>query len=102
MKLLPMLLHTCYFYRVQRKFIPRDRKSIKCPVPRDGNPVPHGTVNFPVIGTVTDTGTCRIQQDLVQHPQEDPARSCSRQYVHAPNGWKGGGGGSMDCKTVDL
>ena len=69
MKLLPMLLHTCYFYRVQRKFIPRDRKSIprdeffvprdgnpvpreKCPVPRDGNPVPHGTVNFPVIGTV--------------------------------------------------
>ena len=72
MKLLPMLLHTCYFYRVQRKLIPRDRKSIprdeffvprdgnpvpreKCPVPRDGNPVPHGTVNFPVIGTVGNT-----------------------------------------------
>ncbi len=62
--------YTCYFYRVQQKFIPRDRKSIprdeffvprdgnpvpreKYPVPWDGNPVPHGTVNFPVIGTVS-------------------------------------------------
>ncbi len=73
-----------YFYRVQRKFIPRDRKSIprdeffvprdgnpvpreQCPVPRDGNPVPHGTVNFPVIGTVNMRPPPTISQAISKY-----------------------------------